>query len=98
MPFYPGPGVGGHCIPVDPTTWPLARREVGFHERFIETAGDINSRMPEHVISLVATALNARGKALRGSSVFVIGVAFKPGVSDDPQLTRGADHRRPPGR
>ncbi|MEA2651187.1 MAG: UDP-N-acetyl-D-glucosamine dehydrogenase [Chloroflexota bacterium] len=83
MPFYPGPGVGGHCIPVDPYYLAARAREVGFHERFIETAGDINSRMPEHVISLVAAALNARGKAVRGSSVFVIGVAFKPGVSDD---------------
>ena len=83
MPFYPGPGVGGHCIPVDPYYLAARAREVGFHERFIETAGDINSRMPEHVISLVAAALNARGKALRGSSILVLGVAFKPGVSDD---------------
>ena len=83
MPFFPGPGVGGHCIPVDPYYLAARAREVGFHERFIETAGDINSRMPEHVISLVAAALNARGKALRGSSILVIGVAFKPGVSDD---------------
>jgi UDP-N-acetyl-D-glucosamine dehydrogenase len=83
MPFYPGPGVGGHCIPVDPYYLAARAREVGFHERFIETAGDINSRMPEHVISLVAGALNARGKALRGSSILVLGVAFKPGVSDD---------------
>ena len=83
MPFYPGPGVGGHCIPVDPYYLAARAREVGFHERFIETAGDINSRMPEHVISLVAAALNARGKALRGSSILILGVAFKSGVSDD---------------
>lgn len=83
MPFYPGPGVGGHCIPVDPYYLAARAREVGFHERFIETAGDINSRMPEHVISLVGTALNERGKALRGASVLVLGVAFKPDVSDD---------------
>ncbi|MEO6578788.1 MAG: nucleotide sugar dehydrogenase [Candidatus Limnocylindria bacterium] len=83
MPFYPGPGVGGHCIPVDPYYLSARAREVGFHERFIETAGDINSRMPEHVISLVGVALNARTKALRGSTVLVIGVAFKPDVSDD---------------
>ena len=83
MPFFPGPGVGGHCIPVDPYYLAARAREVGFHERFIETAGDINSRMPEHVISLVASALNARGKALRGSTVLVLGVAFKPDVSDD---------------
>jgi hypothetical protein len=83
MPFYPGPGVGGHCIPVDPYYLAARAREVGFHERFIETAGDINSRMPEHVVSLVAGALNTRGRALRGSRVLVIGVAFKPDVSDD---------------
>jgi UDP-N-acetyl-D-glucosamine dehydrogenase len=83
MPFYPGPGVGGHCIPVDPYYLAARAREVGFHERFIETAGDINSSMPEHVVSLVASALNARGKPLRGSSVLVLGVAFKPDVSDD---------------
>ncbi len=83
MPFFPGPGVGGHCIPVDPYYLAARAREVGFHERFIETAGDINSSMPEHVISLVSSALNARGKPLRGSTVLVIGVAFKPDVSDD---------------
>jgi UDP-N-acetyl-D-glucosamine dehydrogenase len=82
MPFYPGPGVGGHCIPVDPYYLSARAREVGFHERFIETAGDINSRMPEHVADLVAEALNERTKPLRGSSVLVLGVAFKPGVSD----------------
>jgi len=83
MPFYPGPGVGGHCIPVDPYYLAARAREVGFHERFIETAGDINSSMPDHVVSLVASALNARGKPLHGSSVLVLGVAFKPDVSDD---------------
>jgi UDP-N-acetyl-D-glucosamine dehydrogenase len=83
MPFYPGPGVGGHCIPVDPYYLAARAREVGFHERFIETAGDINSRMPDHVIGLVASALNTRGKPVRGSRVLVVGVAFKPGVSDD---------------
>lgn len=83
MPFYPGPGVGGHCIPVDPYYMSARAREVGYHERFIETAGDINSRMPNHVTSLVGRALNARGKPVRGSHVLVIGVAFKAGVSDD---------------
>jgi UDP-N-acetyl-D-glucosamine dehydrogenase len=83
MPFYPGPGVGGHCIPVDPYYLSARAREVGFHERFIETAGDINSRMPDHVVSLVTTALNARGIALARASILVLGVAFKAGVSDD---------------
>ena len=83
MPFSPGPGVGGHCIPVDPYYLAARAREVGFHERFIETAGDINSQMPEHVVALVASALNARRRPLRGARVLVLGVAFKPGVSDD---------------
>lgn len=83
MPFFPGPGVGGHCIPVDPYYLASRAREVGFHERFIETAGDINSQMPDHVISLVGRALNARGKAVRGARILVVGVAFKPDVSDD---------------
>jgi UDP-N-acetyl-D-glucosamine dehydrogenase len=82
MPFQPGPGVGGHCIPVDPYYLAARAREVGFRERFISTAADINSQMPEHVVRLVAKALNHRGKALRGSSVLIIGVAFKPNVSD----------------
>lgn len=83
MPFYPGPGVGGHCIPVDPYYMAARAREVGFHERFIETAGDINSRMPDHVVSLVTRALNNRGKPVRGARILLVGVAFKPGVSDD---------------
>jgi UDP-N-acetyl-D-glucosamine dehydrogenase len=82
MPFYPGPGVGGHCIPVDPYYLAARAREVGFHERFIETAGDINSQMPDHVVRLVGDALNDRGKSLKGSRVLVLGVAFKPGVAD----------------
>ncbi len=82
MPFYPGPGVGGHCIPVDPYYLAARAREVGFHERFIETAGDINSQMPAHVVRLIAQALNRRGKPLNGARVVVVGVAFKPGVAD----------------
>ena len=83
MRFEPGPGVGGHCIPVDPYYLAARAREVGFHERFIETAGDINSRMPAHVAELVTQALNAREKPVRGSRVLVLGVAFKPNVADD---------------
>jgi UDP-N-acetyl-D-glucosamine dehydrogenase len=82
MAFLPGPGVGGHCIPVDPYYLAARAREVGFHERFVETAGDINSQMPEHVVRLVAAALNRRGKPLLGARVLVIGVAFKADVSD----------------
>lgn len=82
MPFYPGPGVGGHCIPVDPYYMAARAREVGFHERFIETAGDINSQMPYHVLDLVTRALNGRSKAVAGSHIHIVGVAFKPDVSD----------------
>jgi UDP-N-acetyl-D-glucosamine dehydrogenase len=83
MKFTPGPGVGGHCIPVDPYYLSWRAREFDFTDRFIELAGDINLAMPSHVVDLVARALNERSKALRGSCVGVIGVAFKPDVQDD---------------
>jgi UDP-N-acetyl-D-glucosamine dehydrogenase len=82
MRFTPGPGVGGHCIPVDPYYLAWRARQFGFTDRFIELAGDINDAMPRHVVDLVAAALNERGKALRGARVGVIGVAFKPNVGD----------------
>ena len=82
MAFRPGPGVGGHCIPVDPYYLAWRAREFDFVERFIELAGDINLAMPRHVVELAAEALNDRGKALKGSRVGVIGVAFKPDVQD----------------
>jgi UDP-N-acetyl-D-glucosamine dehydrogenase len=82
MRFTPGPGVGGHCIPVDPYYLAWRAREFDFTERFIELAGDINFGMPRHVVDLVAEALNDRGKALKGSRVGVLGVAFKPDVQD----------------
>ena len=82
MRFTPGPGVGGHCIPVDPYYLAWRARQFGFTDRFIELAGDINDAMPRHVVDLAATALNERGKALRGARVGVIGVAFKPNVGD----------------
>jgi UDP-N-acetyl-D-glucosamine dehydrogenase len=82
--FYPGPGLGGHCIPIDPfyLTW-LARR-YGLATRFIELAGEVNSRMPEYVISQLMEFLNEEGKALRGSKVCLLGVAYKKDV-DDPR-------------
>ncbi|MBI1309769.1 nucleotide sugar dehydrogenase [bacterium] len=82
--FYPGPGLGGHCIPIDPfyLTW-LARR-YGLATRFIELAGEVNSRMPEYVISQLMEFLNEKGKALRGSKVCLLGVAYKKDV-DDPR-------------
>ena len=82
MKFTPGPGVGGHCIPVDPYYLSWRAREFDFVDRFIELAGDINFAMPRHVVDLVAEALNDRSKALKGSRVGVLGVAFKPNVQD----------------
>jgi UDP-N-acetyl-D-glucosamine dehydrogenase len=82
MRFTPGPGVGGHCIPVDPYYLSWRAREFGFVDRFVELAGDINFAMPRHVVGLVAEALNERGQALRGARVGVLGVAFKPNVRD----------------
>ncbi len=83
MRFTPGPGVGGHCIPVDPYYLSWRAREFDFVDRFIELAGDINLAMPRHVVDLVAEALNDRGLAIRGAKVGVVGVAFKPNVQDD---------------
>jgi UDP-N-acetyl-D-glucosamine dehydrogenase len=82
MRFTPGPGVGGHCIPVDPYYLSWRAREFDFVDRFIEIAGDINFAMPRHVVDLTAEALNDRSKALKGARVGVIGVAFKPNVRD----------------
>jgi UDP-N-acetyl-D-glucosamine dehydrogenase len=82
MRFLPGPGVGGHCIPVDPYYLSWRAREFDFVDRFVELAGDINLTMPRHVVDLVATALNDRGRAVRGSRIGVLGVAFKPDVQD----------------
>jgi len=83
MPFYPGPGLGGHCIPVDPFYLTWKAREYGQHTRFIELAGEINTSMPHHVVSKVAEALNSHRKALNGSRVLVVGLAYKPNVDDD---------------
>ena len=82
MKFTPGPGVGGHCIPVDPYYLSWRARQFDFIDRFIEAAGDINLAMPRHVVDLVAEALNDRGRALMGSKVGVLGVAFKPNIQD----------------
>ncbi len=83
MAFYPGPGLGGHCIPIDPFYLTWKAREYGKNTRFIELAGEINTQMPEHVVHRVAEALNDRGKALRGSRVLVLGLAYKPNVDDE---------------
>jgi UDP-N-acetyl-D-glucosamine dehydrogenase len=82
MKFTPGPGVGGHCIPVDPYYLSWRAREFDFTDRFIELAGDLNFSMPRHVVDLTAAALNDRSRSLRGARVGVVGVAFKPDVQD----------------
>jgi UDP-N-acetyl-D-glucosamine dehydrogenase len=82
MPFRPGPGVGGHCIPVDPYYLAWRAREFDFVDRFVELAGDINLAMPRHVVDLVVSALNDRSRAMNGARVGVLGVAFKPNVRD----------------
>jgi UDP-N-acetyl-D-glucosamine dehydrogenase len=80
--FYPGPGLGGHCIPIDPFYLTWAARAYGVNTRFIELAGEVNAAMPEYVISRVVEALNERGKPLRGSRILVLGAAYKPDVDD----------------
>jgi UDP-N-acetyl-D-glucosamine dehydrogenase len=82
MPFYPGPGVGGHCIPIDPYYFAWKVQEEEGRARLIELAGDINDRMPDYVVEKVGDALNDRGKSLRGSRIVVLGVAYKSNVSD----------------
>src|SRR5689334_8637637 len=82
MPFYPGPGLGGHCIPVDPFYLSWKAREYDFSTRFIELAGEINTSMPYHVVDSVAEALNMHKKSLRGSKLLVLGVAYKKDVDD----------------
>lgn len=82
MPFYPGPGLGGHCIPIDPFYLTWKAREFGLHTRFIELAGEINTSMPDYVISRVADALNDQGKAIRGSRILIVGLAYKANVDD----------------
>jgi nucleotide sugar dehydrogenase len=83
MPFYPGPGLGGHCIPIDPFYLTWKAREYGQHTRFIELAGEINTRMPEHVVHKVADALNTQRKAIKGSKILILGLAYKPNVDDE---------------
>ena len=83
MPFYPGPGLGGHCIPIDPFYLTWKAREFGQNTRFIELAGEVNTSMPTYVVHRVADALNERRKAIKGSSVLVLGLAYKPNVDDE---------------
>jgi len=90
QPFYPGPGLGGHCIPVDPFYLSWKARECDFRTRFIELAGEINTGMPYHVLESVAKALNQHRKALNGAKVLVLGLAYKKDIDDlreSPSLT-----------
>jgi UDP-N-acetyl-D-glucosamine dehydrogenase len=83
MAFYPGPGLGGHCIPIDPFYLTWKAREYGQHTRFIELAGEINTAMPEYVVHKVGDALNERSKSIKGSRILVVGLAYKPNVDDE---------------
>jgi UDP-N-acetyl-D-glucosamine dehydrogenase len=88
--FYPGPGLGGHCIPIDPFYLSWKAKEWDFHTRFIELAGEVNEAMPEFVVQSVITALNKNRKALNGSRVLVLGLAYKKDIDDlreSPSLT-----------
>ena len=82
VPYYPGPGLGGHCIPIDPFYLTWKAREYGMHTRFIELAGEINSGMPAYVLEKTMDALNEVGKPLKGSKVLVLGIAYKKNVDD----------------
>jgi UDP-N-acetyl-D-glucosamine dehydrogenase len=83
MAFYPGPGLGGHCIPIDPFYLTWKAREFNQHTRFIELAGEINTAMPNYVIERAMLALNASSKAMKGSRILVVGLAYKPNVDDE---------------
>ena len=83
MPFYPGPGLGGHCIPIDPFYLTWKAKQFGHTTRFIELAGEINTAMPDHVVAKVGEALNTVGKTLKGSKILLLGLAYKADVDDD---------------
>ena len=82
MPFYPGPGLGGHCIPIDPFYLAWKAREFGKHTRFIELAGEINTAMPDYVVQRLTEALSSQRKPLNGSKILLIGLAYKADVDD----------------
>jgi UDP-N-acetyl-D-glucosamine dehydrogenase len=90
QPFYPGPGLGGHCIPIDPFYLSWKAKELDFSTRFIELAGEVNTSMPYHVVESVAAALNERSKPLKGSRILVLGLSYKKDIDDlreSPSLT-----------
>jgi UDP-N-acetyl-D-glucosamine dehydrogenase len=101
MAFYPGPGIGGHCIPLDPHYLSWKARLHGFEARFIGLAEEVNSHMPRHVVQLIQDGLNDRGKPIKGSKILMLGVAYKRDINDvrespalaiiEQLLHRGAD-------
>ena len=82
MPFYPGPGLGGHCIPIDPFYLSWKARELNFNTHFIELAGEVNTAMPEYVVAKIADALNQQGKSLKNARILILGVAYKRDTDD----------------
>ena len=82
MPFYPGPGIGGHCIPLDPFYLSWKMKTLNYRARFIELASEINAEMPHHVVAKVVQGLNQREKSVKGSNILVLGVAYKANVGD----------------
>jgi UDP-N-acetyl-D-glucosamine dehydrogenase len=85
MPFFPGPGAGGHCIPLDPLYLSWKAKEQGFVSRFIDLADQVNTQMPAHVVDLVVEGLNARSKSVRNAKIFLIGAAYKSDIEDTRQ-------------
>ncbi len=85
MAFYPGPGLGGHCIPVDPFYLSWKAREFGEYARFIELAGEVNTLITDHVVTIIMEALNSIGRSVKGSRILIYGVAYKPDIEDDRQ-------------
>jgi UDP-N-acetyl-D-glucosamine dehydrogenase len=83
MPFYPGPGLGGHCIPIDPFYLTWKARQFGQHTRFIELAGEINTAMPDHVVKVAFESLNSDSKSVNGARILILGLAYKANVDDD---------------
>lgn len=83
MPFFPGPGLGGHCVPIDPFYLTWKAREYNQHTKFIELAGEVNTSMPDYVVARVADALNDDSQSLKGSKILLLGMAYKPNVDDD---------------
>jgi UDP-N-acetyl-D-glucosamine dehydrogenase len=83
MPFYPGPGLGGHCIPLDPFYLAWKAAEHGLWARFIELAGEINTSMPRYVVEKTVKALNREGKSVQGAKALVLGLSYKPDIDDD---------------